>query len=99
MGDHQLTAIVYAPDPKTLERLEGVPIGLSREELVPVDEVEERHRLAAQRVDDVTVVDDLIVSAIRVRPPARERQKVCAAQEHLEPIIVQADAKAMADQA
>ena len=81
------------------ERLEGAPVGLAREELVAVDEVEQRHRLAAQRVDDVTVVDDLVVPAVRVRPPARERHQVGAAEEHLEPIVVEADAQAMADQA
>ena len=49
-------------------------------------------------MDDVTVIDHVIVSAMG-GPPARERQKGCAEQEHLEPIIVQADAKAVADQA
>ncbi len=51
--------------------LEGVPIGWAREEPVAVDEVEQRHRLAPEGVDDVVVVDDLIVPSVRMSPPPR----------------------------
>jgi hypothetical protein len=79
------------------KRLEGEPIGLAWEEPVAIDEVEERHRLAAQRVDHVMVVHDLVVAAVRMRPSARECEEVGAAQEHLKAIVVEADAEAMAD--
>ena len=50
------------------EGIEGSPIGLAREELVAIDEVEQRHRLAAQRMDDMPIVDDLVVLARWMRP-------------------------------
>lgn len=51
--------------------LEGVPVGCAREEPVAVDEVEQRHRLAPEGVDDVVVVDDLIVPSVRMSPAPR----------------------------
>ena len=40
-------------------------------EPVSVHEIEESHRLAARRVDDVSVIDDLVVLAAE-GPPARQ---------------------------
>ena len=40
--------------------IEGLPVGLAGKELVAIDKAEQRHRLAAQRVDDMPIVDDLI---------------------------------------
>ena len=37
------------------QRLEGALVGWAREELLAVDQVEQRHRFAAQGVDDVAV--------------------------------------------
>jgi hypothetical protein len=37
------------------QALEAQAIGLTRKDLVAVDQVEQRHGLAAQRVDDVPV--------------------------------------------
>jgi hypothetical protein len=41
------------------QRLEGARVGRGAEQLIAVDEVEERHWLSAQRMDDVAVVDDV----------------------------------------
>ena len=79
--------------------LEGSSIGIAREELVPVDQIEQCHRLAAKRMDDVMVVHDLIVTAVRARPTARKRQQVGAAEEHLETVVVEADAQPVSEQA
>ena len=81
------------------QRLEGVAIRLPREEAVAVDEVEQRHRLAPQGVDDVVVVHDLIVSPARKRPAAWQRHQVRAADKNVEAIIVKAHAQAVADEA
>ena len=43
--------------------IEGLPVGLAWEELVAIDKVEQRHRLAAQRMDDMPIIDDLVVLA------------------------------------
>ena len=39
--------------------VEGPPVGVAGEQLVAVDEVEQRHRFAPQGVDDVAVIDDM----------------------------------------
>jgi len=43
--------------------LEAAPVWLAREQRVAVDEVQERHGLLLQRVDDMAVVDDVDVGA------------------------------------
>ena len=65
------------------EHVEGSPIGLAREQLVAIDQVEQRHRLAAQRMDDMAVVDDLVVLAVGMRAPARQRHELRAADEDI----------------
>jgi len=47
------------------QEFEGAAVGVAREELGAIDEVQQRHRLAAQAVDDVAVVDDMPVLAVR----------------------------------
>ena len=41
-----------------------------REQLIAIDQIEERHRLAAQRMDDVMVVDHMAMLAAALRRPA-----------------------------
>ena len=41
------------------QRREGAGVSAAREQLIAIDQVEERHRLLAQRMNDVTVVDDM----------------------------------------
>ena len=71
------TMIVQArrSSPVLAQRLEGALVGRTREELVAVDQVEQRHRLAAQGVDDVAVVDDVTALAVRHRLAAPQRQR------------------------
>lgn len=46
------------------EPIEGAPIGVAGEQSVAIDQVEERHRLAAQGVDDVAIIDDMAMLAL-----------------------------------
>jgi len=45
------------------------------------------------------IVDDLVVLAAGMGPPAGQRHQVGAADEHVEPVVIQAYAQAMPDQA
>jgi len=78
--------------------VEEAAIGIAGEELVAVDETNERHRLASQRVDDVAIVDDLAALAVALRAPSRQRHQVGAAEKEVEPIIVEPDPQAVADE-
>ena len=53
---------------RSTQGIEGPPVGLAREQPVAIDEVEQRHGLAAQGMDDVVVVDDLVVPAVADGP-------------------------------
>ena len=80
------------------QAFEGQSIGLARKDLIAVDQVEQRHGLAAQRVDDVPVVDDVAVLAIGTRTAALQRHQGRVAQEQFQPVVVQPHTQAMADQ-
>ena len=54
-------------------------ISVAREELLAIDQVEQRHRLAAQGVDDVAVIDDMAMLAVGVRRPAAAQGHQCVA--------------------
>jgi hypothetical protein len=60
--DHGAAGLLFGPVGK--QRVEGAPIGLAREQLIAIDEIEQRHRLAAQGMDDVTVIDDVATLAV-----------------------------------
>ena len=76
-----------------------MPVSLARKELVAIDKVEQRHRLAAQRMDDMPIVDDLVVLARRMGPPARQRHEMGATDEDIEPVIVKAHPEPVSNQA
>jgi hypothetical protein len=80
------------------QTIEGQSIGLARKDLIAVDQVEQRHGLAAQRVDDVPVVDDVTVFAIGARTAALQRHQGRAAQEQFQPVVIQPHAQSMTDQ-
>ena len=80
------------------QRLERTLIGAARKELLAVDQVEQRHRLAAQVVNDMTIIDDVAAFAAGMRAAAAQRHQLCRAEEAFEPIVVETHAKAMADQ-
>src|SRR5208337_900135 len=44
--------------------------GSAGEELIAIDQIEQRHRFAAQGMDDVTIVDDMTMFAVRLGPTA-----------------------------
>lgn len=69
------------------EHVEGPAIFLPRETLVPVDEMEERHRLLAQGMNDVPIIDDLIVPSIGMAAPTRQGHQMRPADEDLETIV------------
>ena len=69
--DHGAARLLLAADLQ--QRLEGALISTAREELFAVDQVEQGHRLAAQGVDDVPVIDDVTVLAVGVRSAAAQR--------------------------
>src|SRR5262249_7274170 len=77
--------------------LEGAGVGLTREQMVPIDEVEQRHGLSAQGMDHVSIVDDvaMLVGSLR-RPTAPQREERGGAKQTLESIIVEMNAQVMA---
>lgn len=50
-------------------------------------------------MNDVTVVDDMGAAAVAVAPASRQRHPMRAAKEDLEPIIMDAHAQPVADEA
>jgi len=81
-----------------VQRLVGACIGGVREQLIAVDQIVERHRLLAQRVDHVPIIDDVTALALRHRPSTPERHHRSCAEEALEPVIVEMHAQAMANE-
>src|SRR5271166_2414401 len=72
--------------------------GSAGEELIAIDQIEQRHGLAAQGMDDVTVVDDMTMFAVRPRPTASQDDDGRRALETFEPIVIKAHPQPMADQ-
>src|SRR5277367_713466 len=70
----------------------------AREELVAVDQIEQRHRLAAQRMDDVPIVDDMAVFAAQLGAAAPQSENRRRALEAFEPIVMQMHSQPLADQ-
>ncbi len=64
------------------QRLERAGVSAAREQLIAIDQIEQRHRLLAQRMDDVMVIDDVAVLAVPLwRPslwPTRSAKVGCA---------------------
>ena len=81
------------------ERLEGSGVGLPGEELIAVDEPQQRHRLALQRVDDMPVVDDMTMLAMGMSSTSSQRHLRRTAQIDLEAIVVEADTQPVANEA
>lgn len=81
------------------KRVECAGIGLARKDTIPVDQVQQRHRLLAQGVDHMPVIDDVAGLAILLRAAAPERHQMRRPQEAFEAVIVEMDAQAMAHEA
>src|SRR6476620_6773028 len=96
-ADHRAAgmAIVAAGE----QHLEGAGVGSPRKQLLAIDEIEQRHGLPAQCMDHMVIVDD--VSAFvgsRWAPATSQRQDRRRAEEALEPVVVEADTKVVADE-
>ena len=50
--------------------IESTGIGLAWKDLIPIDQIQQRHRLLAQRMNDVPVVDDMARLAVVLWPTA-----------------------------
>jgi len=69
-------------------------IGRAREQLIAIVE---RHRLLAQCVDHLMIIDNVTALALRYRPSTQECHHRSRAEEALEPVIVEVHAQAMAN--
>ena len=78
--------------------IEHAPVGLAREELVAIDKIQQRHRFAPKRMDDMAIIDDMAMFAAALGAAARKRKERCAAEEQLKPIVVKSHSQSMADQ-
>lgn len=53
--------------------LERALVGGTLEELIAIDQMGKRYRLAPQGMDDVSIIDNVFTLAVRHRPTASER--------------------------
>jgi hypothetical protein len=67
-ADHDPTSSLFGLSGQ--QRLERAGIGPAREQLIAVDQIEQCHRLLAQCMDDVMVVDHMTVLAAGLGRPA-----------------------------
>src|SRR3546814_6567350 len=54
---------------------EHAPVGLAREELVAIDKIQQRHRFAPKRMDDMAIIDDMAMFAAALGAAARKRKE------------------------
>src|SRR5258707_235764 len=64
-----------------------------------LDEIEERHGLAPQRMDDMAIIDDMTVLACGSGTPARQGHERRAADEQIEAIVKEPDPQPVPDEA
>src|SRR5215471_10521611 len=73
--DHRATGMALIAGGE--QCLEGAGVGLPREQMVTINEIEQRHGLSAQGMDHVSIVDDvamLVGSLRRSTAPQREER-------------------------
>ena len=80
------------------QRIEGAAVGVAREQLIAVDDVQQGHRLAAQGMDEMVIVDHVATAPVAMGATAAQGQQWGGADEQLQPIIVEVDAQGVADQ-
>jgi hypothetical protein len=56
------------------------------------------HRLAAQGVDDMPVIDDMAAPVFAIATAARQGHQMRGPEEELEPVVVQSDQQPVTDQ-
>ena len=67
-------------------------------QLIAVDQMQQCHRLAAQGMDEMVVVDHVAAATIAVGATAAQGHQWGRANEQLQPIIVEVDAQGVTDQ-
>src|SRR3546814_13299047 len=63
--------------------IEPAPVGLAREELVAIDKIQQRHRFAPKRMDDMALIDAMAMFAAALGAAARTREERCDEEEQL----------------
>ncbi len=81
------------------EHVEGSSIGLARKEPVAIDEVQKRHRLATQRMNDMAIIDDLVVRAGWRGASPPQRHELRATDEDVQPVVEELYPEAVTDEA
>ncbi len=71
------------------EGIKGPAIFLPGKELVAIDETQKCHRLFAQGMNNVPVIDDLIVPTVGMAAPSRQCHQMRPADEDLKAIVEQ----------
>ena len=80
------------------QSVEGQTIGVAGEQLVAVDEIEQRHGLASQGVDHMAIIDDVGPLAAGRGPFPPEGHQQGGADEHVEAIVVKPGPEPMTDE-
>ena len=80
------------------QRVEGAAVGVAREQLIAVDDVQQGHRLAAQGMDEMVIVDHVATAPVAMSATAAQGQQRRGADEQLQPIIVEVDEQGVTDQ-
>ena len=80
------------------QRIEGAAVGVAREQLIAVDDMQQGHRLAAQGMDEMVIVDHVATAPVAMGATTAQGQQWRGADEQLQPIIVEVDAQGVADQ-
>jgi hypothetical protein len=73
------------------EGFEGIAIFLVREELVAINGAGERHRLLAQGMGDVVVIDALVMLPVSMAASSAQRHQVRISDKDIQPIVEQAN--------
>src|ERR1700693_1467870 len=79
--------------------IEHVAIGLARPQLISIHEVQQCHGFASQRMDHMPIIDHMTVLAVPSRPTPYEGEHTRAAEEQLHPVVKQAGAWTVTDEA
>ncbi|ESX66362.1 hypothetical protein X757_31785 [Mesorhizobium sp. LSHC414A00] len=96
LGKVALAASIMGQRQQLDHDLAGLPFRQPRD-ACHVDEIEKRHRLFAQGMDHVPIIDDLIVPPIGMSSASGQRHQLCSSDKDLEAIVEQPDAKPMSD--
>jgi hypothetical protein len=96
-ADHGAAGLLFARARQ--QRLERTGVGAAWKQLIAIDQIEQRHRLLAQRMDNVMIVDDVTMLVAPLRWPATpQAQDLRRAEETIEPIVIEMNIEMMADQ-